>query len=153
MNFILNHQYSDGNTPIRPEEAEQLIRHICHHGFRTSVEIQQVIDSHFLPYADQILALPKTIYFTDKPPFGSVVPWALARKCYPLLRYLIHNGWEMNQAHVGTTGCPSWLGHVPFIPIHMYLLYYRLRYNIHQDSLKYALLINICTANAPSYKT
>jgi len=25
MNFILNHQYSDGNTPIRPEEAEQLI--------------------------------------------------------------------------------------------------------------------------------
>jgi len=25
MNFILSHQYSDGNTPIRPEEAEQLI--------------------------------------------------------------------------------------------------------------------------------
>jgi Fic-DOC domain mobile mystery protein B len=25
MNFIRNHQYSDGNTPIRPEEAEQLI--------------------------------------------------------------------------------------------------------------------------------
>jgi Fic-DOC domain mobile mystery protein B len=25
MNFILDHQYSDGNTPIRPEEAEQLI--------------------------------------------------------------------------------------------------------------------------------
>ena len=25
MNFILNHKYSDGNTPIRPEEAEQLI--------------------------------------------------------------------------------------------------------------------------------
>ena len=25
MNFILNHQYSDGNTRIRPEEAEQPI--------------------------------------------------------------------------------------------------------------------------------
>ena len=25
MNFILNQKYSDGNTPIRPEEAEQLI--------------------------------------------------------------------------------------------------------------------------------
>jgi Fic-DOC domain mobile mystery protein B len=25
MNFILNHRYSDGNTPIRPQEAEQLI--------------------------------------------------------------------------------------------------------------------------------
>jgi Fic-DOC domain mobile mystery protein B len=25
MNFILNHQYSDGNTPIRPEDAEQLL--------------------------------------------------------------------------------------------------------------------------------
>jgi Fic-DOC domain mobile mystery protein B len=28
MNFILNHQYSDGNTPIRPEDAEQLIPNI-----------------------------------------------------------------------------------------------------------------------------
>jgi Fic-DOC domain mobile mystery protein B len=28
MNFILNHKYSDGNTPIRPEEAEQLIPRI-----------------------------------------------------------------------------------------------------------------------------
>jgi len=28
MNFILNHRYSDGNTPIRPEEAEQLIPRI-----------------------------------------------------------------------------------------------------------------------------
>ncbi len=25
MNFILDHQYSDGNTPISPEQAEQLI--------------------------------------------------------------------------------------------------------------------------------
>jgi Fic-DOC domain mobile mystery protein B len=25
MNFILNHKYSDGNTPIRPEGAEQLV--------------------------------------------------------------------------------------------------------------------------------
>src|ERR1700719_2385865 len=25
MNFILNHRYSDGNSPIHPEEAEQLI--------------------------------------------------------------------------------------------------------------------------------
>jgi len=28
MNFILNHQNSDGNTPIRPAEAEQLIPQI-----------------------------------------------------------------------------------------------------------------------------
>jgi Fic-DOC domain mobile mystery protein B len=28
MNFILNHKYSGGNTPIRPEEAEQLIPRI-----------------------------------------------------------------------------------------------------------------------------
>ena len=28
MNFILNHKYSDRNTPIRPEEAEQLIPRI-----------------------------------------------------------------------------------------------------------------------------
>ena len=28
MNFILNQNYSDGNTPIRPEEAEHLIPQI-----------------------------------------------------------------------------------------------------------------------------
>ena len=28
MNFMLNQKYSDGNTPIRPEEAEQLIPRI-----------------------------------------------------------------------------------------------------------------------------
>ena len=28
MNFILDHKYSDGNTPIRPEQAEQLIPRI-----------------------------------------------------------------------------------------------------------------------------
>jgi Fic-DOC domain mobile mystery protein B len=28
MNFILNHKLSDGNTPIRPDEAEQLIPRI-----------------------------------------------------------------------------------------------------------------------------
>jgi Fic-DOC domain mobile mystery protein B len=28
MNFILNHKFSDNNTPIRPEEAEQLIPRI-----------------------------------------------------------------------------------------------------------------------------
>jgi len=106
-------------SPSSPEEAEQLIRHICHYGFHKSDEIQQAVDSHFLPYADQILALPKTSCFTDKAPSTSVVAWALAQKCYPLLRYLIHNGWEMNQAHVGTTGCPSLLGYVPFIYIHI----------------------------------
>lgn len=108
---------SSTTTPSSPEEAEKLIRHICHHGFRTSDEIQQAIDSDFLPLADQILALPKTTYFTEKPPFAPVVTWALAQKCYPLLRYLIHNGWEMNRAQVGTTGCPSLLGYVPLVPI------------------------------------
>lgn len=139
-------------APYSPEEAEQLTRHICHHGFRTSDEIQQAIDSHFLPYADKILALVKTTYFTDKPPSGSVVAWALAQKCFPLLRYLIHNGWDMNQAHVGTTGCPSLLGYVLFIPIHMhtYLLYYPSRYTLRFPKIHSA---NICIAHCLSYET
>jgi hypothetical protein len=143
---------NSSTAPSSLEEAEQLIRHICHHGFRTSDEIQQTIDSHFLPHADQILALPKTTHFTDKPPFGSVVAWALAQKCYPLLRYLIRNGWEMNRVHVGTTGCPSLLGYVPFIPIHMYmyLLYYPSRYTLRFPKIHSA---NICTANSLSYET
>jgi site-specific recombinase XerD len=34
VNFILNHPYSDGNTSIRPEEAEQLIPRISTMGGR-----------------------------------------------------------------------------------------------------------------------
>jgi hypothetical protein len=125
---------NSSSTPSSLEEAEQLLRHICYHGFSTSDEMQQAIDSHLLPHADQILALPKTTHFADKPPFGTVIPWALGHKCYPLLQYLIHNGCDMNQEHVGTMGCPSVLGYVilPFIPIYMYtyLLYYIFRYNL-----------------------
>ena len=32
MNLILKQKYSDGNTPIRPEEAEQLIPRISNLG-------------------------------------------------------------------------------------------------------------------------
>jgi Fic-DOC domain mobile mystery protein B len=46
MNLILNHQYSDGNTPIRPEEAEQLIPKISTMGELNEYEALNILQSH-----------------------------------------------------------------------------------------------------------
>ena len=43
MNFILNHKYSDGNTPIRPEEAEQLIPRISTMGELNEYETLNIL--------------------------------------------------------------------------------------------------------------
>src|SRR6266403_3195202 len=43
MNFILNQKYSDGNTPIRPEEAEQLIPRISTMGERNEYEALNIL--------------------------------------------------------------------------------------------------------------
>jgi len=43
MNFILNHKYSDGNTPIRPEEGEQLIPRISTMGELNEYEALNIL--------------------------------------------------------------------------------------------------------------
>ena len=43
MNFILSHKYSDGNTPIRPEEAEQLIPRISTMGELNEYEALNIL--------------------------------------------------------------------------------------------------------------
>jgi Fic-DOC domain mobile mystery protein B len=43
MNFILNQKYSDGNTPIRPEEAEQLIPRISTMGELNEYEALNIL--------------------------------------------------------------------------------------------------------------
>ena len=43
MNFILTHNYSDGNTPIRPEEAEQLIPRISTMGELNEYEALNIL--------------------------------------------------------------------------------------------------------------
>jgi len=45
MNFILNHKYSDGNTPIRPEEAEQLIPRISTIGELNEYEALNILQA------------------------------------------------------------------------------------------------------------
>jgi Fic-DOC domain mobile mystery protein B len=45
MNFILNHNYSDGNTPIRPEEAEQLIPRISTIGELNEYEALNIVQA------------------------------------------------------------------------------------------------------------
>ena len=46
MSFILTHQYSDGNTPIRPEEAEQLIPKISTMGELNEYEALNILRAH-----------------------------------------------------------------------------------------------------------
>ena len=46
MNFILNHKYSDGNTPIRQEEAEQLIPQISTMGELNEYETLNILRGH-----------------------------------------------------------------------------------------------------------
>jgi Fic-DOC domain mobile mystery protein B len=43
MNFILNQKYSDGNTPIRPEKAEQLIPRISTMGELNEYEALNIL--------------------------------------------------------------------------------------------------------------
>jgi Fic-DOC domain mobile mystery protein B len=43
MNFILNQKYSDGNTPIRPEEAEQLLPRISTMGELNEYEALNIL--------------------------------------------------------------------------------------------------------------
>jgi Fic-DOC domain mobile mystery protein B len=43
VNFILNQKYSDGNTPIRPEEAEQLIPRISTMGELNEYEALNIL--------------------------------------------------------------------------------------------------------------
>jgi Fic-DOC domain mobile mystery protein B len=46
MNFILNHKYSDGNTPIRPDEAEQLIPQISTMAELNEYEALNILQAH-----------------------------------------------------------------------------------------------------------
>jgi len=46
VNVILNHNYSDGNTPIRPEEAEQLIPKISTIGELNEYEALNILQAH-----------------------------------------------------------------------------------------------------------
>ena len=45
MNFVLNHKYSDGNTPIRAEEADQLIPRISTMGELNEYEALNILQT------------------------------------------------------------------------------------------------------------
>ena len=45
MNFILSHKYAEGNTPIRPEEAEQLIPRISTIGELNEYEALNILSA------------------------------------------------------------------------------------------------------------
>jgi Fic-DOC domain mobile mystery protein B len=55
MNFILDHKYSDGNTPIRPEEAEQLIPRISTIGELNEYEALNILRARQWAFDDRTM--------------------------------------------------------------------------------------------------
>jgi hypothetical protein len=55
MNFILNHNYSDGNTPIRPEEVEQLIPRISTMGELNEYEALNILRAREWAFASRTM--------------------------------------------------------------------------------------------------
>src|SRR5207253_10211609 len=55
MNFILNQKYSEGNTPIRPEEAEQLIPRISTMGELNEYEALNIVRARAWAFADRTM--------------------------------------------------------------------------------------------------
>jgi hypothetical protein len=96
-------------TPLL-EESQKLIQEICLNGCDTDDEIQQIVASHLDPHNEELLALPKTNTFSETSPRRSMVHWALGHESYSLLRYLIHNEWNVNGWEDGTSRCASILG-------------------------------------------
>jgi Fic-DOC domain mobile mystery protein B len=81
MNFILNHKYADGNTPIRPEEADQLIPRISTISELNEYEALNILsardwalDGRTMKLLDPLVEL----YFRDlhRRMFDSVWKWA-----------------------------------------------------------------------------
>ena len=55
MSFILNQKYSDGNTPIRPEEAEQLIPKISTMGELNEYEALNILQAREWAFSSRTL--------------------------------------------------------------------------------------------------
>src|SRR5207302_9937610 len=55
MNFILNQKYTDGNTPIRPEEVEQLIPPISTIGELNEYEALNMVTARALAFDDRTM--------------------------------------------------------------------------------------------------
>jgi Fic-DOC domain mobile mystery protein B len=55
MKFILNQKYSDGNTPIRPEEAEQLIPRISTMGELNEYEALNIVTAREWAFDDRTM--------------------------------------------------------------------------------------------------
>jgi Fic-DOC domain mobile mystery protein B len=55
MNFILNHKLSDGNTPIRREEAEQLIPRISTMGELNEYEALNILEARQWAFSSRIM--------------------------------------------------------------------------------------------------
>src|ERR1700676_139859 len=55
MNFILNHKWADGNTPIRQEDAEQLIPRISTMGELNEYEALNILEARQWAFSNKIM--------------------------------------------------------------------------------------------------
>lgn len=81
MNFILNQKYSDGNTPIRSEEAEQLIPRISTIAELNEYEALNIVAARDWAFADRTMKFMdplKETYIRElhRRMFDSVWKWA-----------------------------------------------------------------------------
>src|SRR5207248_8707971 len=70
MNLILNQKYSHGNTPIRPEEAEQLIPRISTMGELNEYEALNIVTARAWAFDDRTM---KSMDPLEEPYIGNCI--------------------------------------------------------------------------------
>ncbi|KAK0648372.1 hypothetical protein B0T16DRAFT_444441 [Cercophora newfieldiana] len=90
------------------DRVDTIIRDLCLYDDPVNTYLE-VINFWFLPNLEWILARPPTTIFSEGNFDRNVVDWAIGTKCYPLLRYLVLNGWDVNHERQGYH-CPWYLG-------------------------------------------
>jgi hypothetical protein len=71
MNFILDHKYTDGNTPIRPEEAEQLLPRISTMGELNEYEALNILRAREWAFDNRTMKSTEPI----EEPYVRELPW------------------------------------------------------------------------------
>ena len=88
------------------------LRDFCLRGPQTRLEVEnlsEIIDSLLVTNDDHLLTKTPTTTFSQGMASALIVKWALEHKSYPLLEYLLRNGWEINFPTYGVFDGPSWL--------------------------------------------
>lgn len=124
------------------DRTEATLRDLCLNGPRVDLTMQETVDACLVPNLDWLLTRASTKTFSQGQVCSFVVEWALEHKSYPLLQYLLLNGWDINHPRSRKL-CPSWLGCVPYLPSLLCSLLTYIDYHVYS---KIATLLAGCLA-------